>query len=94
MQDKVDLASIAKTEGRSGVDRIYVHGKGEPCDFSSNKKGIYFLMRVRDEAHRFAIAYHRGLRKDKTLASQMDGVPGIGKRGNFCFLTISEALRR
>ena len=86
VQDEVDLASIAKTEGRSGVDRIYVHGKGEPCDFSSNKKGIYFLMRVRDEAHRFAITYHRGLRKDKTLASQMDGVPGIGKKRKFLLL--------
>ena len=86
VENEVDLASIAKTEGRGGIDRIYVHGKGEPCDFSSNKKGIYFLMRVRDEAHRFAITYHRGLRKDKTLASQMDGVPGIGKKRKLLLL--------
>lgn len=86
VENEVDLASIAKTEGRGGVDRIYVHGKGEPCDFSSNKKGVYFLMRVRDEAHRFAITYHRGLRKGKTLASQMDGVPGIGKKRKLLLL--------
>ncbi len=85
-EDEVDLASIAKTEGRGGIDRIYVHGKGEPCDFSSNKKGVYFLMRVRDEAHRFAITYHRELRKGKTLASQMDGVPGIGKKRKLLLL--------
>lgn len=86
VEGEVDLASIAKTEGRAGVDRIYVHGKGEPCDFSSNKKGVYFLMRVRDEAHRFAITYHRELRKDKTLASHMDGVPGIGKKRKLLLL--------
>lgn len=85
-ENEVDLASIAKTEGRGGVDRIYVHGKSEPCDFSSNKKGVYFLMRVRDEAHRFAITYHRELRKGKTLASQMDGVPGIGKKRKLLLL--------
>ena len=86
VENEVDLASIAKTEGRGGIDRIYVHGKGEPCDFSSNKKGVYFLMRVRDEAHRFAITYHRELRKGKTLASQMDGVPGIGKKRKLLLL--------
>ncbi len=86
VENEVDLASIAKTEGRRGIDRIYVHGKGEPCDFSSNKKGVYFLMRVRDEAHRFAITYHRELRKGKTLASQMDGVPGIGKKRKLLLL--------
>ncbi len=86
VENELDLASIAKTEGRGGIDRIYVHGKGEPCDFSSNKKGVYFLMRVRDEAHRFAITYHRELRKGKTLASQMDGVPGIGKKRKFLLL--------
>ncbi len=86
VENEVDLVSIAKTEGRGGIDRIYVHGKGEPCDFSSNKKGVYFLMRVRDEAHRFAITYHRELRKGKTLASQMDGVPGIGKKRKLLLL--------
>ncbi len=86
VENEVDLASIAKTEGRGGIDRIYVHGKGEPCDFSSNKKGVYFLMGVRDEAHRFAITYHRELRKGKTLTSQMDGVPGIGKKRKLLLL--------
>ena len=86
VENEVDLASIAKTEGRAGIDRIYVHGNGEPCDFSSNKKGVYFLMRVRDEAHRFAITYHRELRKDKAMTSQMDGVPGIGKKRKLLLL--------
>lgn len=86
VEKDVDLASIAKTEGRTGIDRIYLHGRGKPCDFSSNKKGIYFLMRIRDEAHRFAITYHRELRKGKALTSQMDGVPGIGKKRKLLLL--------
>ncbi len=86
IENEVDVASIAKTPGRSGIDRIYVRGRSEPCDFSSNKKGIYFLMRVRDEAHRFAISYHRGLRKDNAFASRIDGVPGIGKKRKLLLL--------
>ncbi len=86
VENDVDLASIAKAEGRTRIDKIYLYGKDEPCDFSSNKKGIYFLMRIRDEAHRFAITHHRELRKDKTLASQMDGVPGIGKKRKILLL--------
>ena len=86
VEGEVDLASIAKTEGRYGIDRIFVRGKDEPCVLSDNKKGIYFLMRVRDEAHRFAITYHRELRKDRTLASEMDSVPGIGRKRKFLLL--------
>ncbi len=86
VQREVELVSIAKTEGRSGIDRIYVHGKSEPLVLSGNKKGIYFLMRVRDEAHRFAVTYHRELRKTNTLASQMDDIKGIGKKRKLLLL--------
>ncbi|MCY4262447.1 MAG: excinuclease ABC subunit UvrC [Candidatus Dadabacteria bacterium] len=86
VENEVDLASIAKTEGRAGDDRIYVCGDREPRDFSSNKRGVYFLMRIRDEAHRFAITYHRELRKSKALTSQMDSVPGIGKKRKLLLL--------
>ena len=86
IENEVEIASIAKTPGRTGTDRIYVRGKSEPCDFSNNKKGIYFLMRVRDESHRFAINYHRMLRKEKTFASLIDSVPGIGKKRKFLLL--------
>lgn len=86
VEEEVDVISIAKTEGRYGIDRIFVPGKKDPYVLSNNKKGIYFLMRVRDEAHRFAVTYHRELRKDRTFFSEMDGVPGIGRKRKFLLL--------
>jgi excinuclease ABC subunit C len=43
-----------------------------------SSEGLYLLQRVRDEAHRFAIAYHRAKRTAAQRASQLDGVPGLG----------------
>jgi excinuclease ABC subunit C len=43
-------------------------------------QGLYLLQRIRDEAHRFAITYHRQVRSRKTLRSQLDDVPGIGPK--------------
>ncbi|MBW2502599.1 MAG: excinuclease ABC subunit C, partial [Deltaproteobacteria bacterium] len=39
---------------------------------------LFFLMLLRDEAHRFGISFHRRMRRKKTLASELDAVPGIG----------------
>ncbi len=80
VDDKIDLASIAKSRKKGAVDKIYLPGKKEPIIMDIDKKGIYLLMRIRDEAHRFAITYHKDLRGKKTLKSQIDSIPGIGKK--------------
>ena len=75
--DKVDLASIAKgKEGES--DKIYVYGRKNPILFSKNSKALFLLIKIRDEAHRFAITYHKSLRGKRAVASELDSVPGIG----------------
>jgi len=77
--DKVDLASIAKgKEGES--DKIYMYGRKNPLLFSKNSKALFLLMRIRDEAHRFAITYHKKLRGKRAVASELDSVPGIGPK--------------
>ena len=43
-----------------------------------NSQALYLVQRVRDEAHRFAITYHRKIRSKKGLRSQLDDVPGVG----------------
>ena len=43
-----------------------------------NSEGLYLLQRVRDEAHRFAITYHRAKRGKAATASVLDGIPGLG----------------
>jgi excinuclease ABC subunit C len=55
-------------------------GRGEfPIIFSRQSEGLYLLQRVRDEAHRFAIAYHRQRRSKRMTASGLDTVPGLGE---------------
>jgi len=76
--DDVDLASIAKGREEGESDKIYIYGRKNPIIFSPNSPVLFLLMRIRDEAHRFAIAYHKKLRGKRALRSGLDDVPGIG----------------
>jgi len=78
--DKIDLASIAKGREEVESDKIYIYGRKNPIIFSRNSDALVLLMRVRDEAHRFAITFHKKLRGKRALVSELDGVPGIGAR--------------
>ena len=76
---EVGLASIAK--GREGEsDKIYIYGRKNPIIFSKNSQVLFLLMRIRDEAHRFAITYHKKLRGKRAIKSELDDAPGIGRK--------------
>ncbi len=60
------------------ADRVFVPGRANPVSFSARSRGLHLLQQVRDEAHRFAITYHRKLRSRKMARSELDEVPGIG----------------
>ena len=79
----VALAALAKGgpgAGRHRVtrERVYVPKRKNPILLSSQSDELFLLSRVRDEAHRFAISYHRSLRKKSALHSVLDEVPGVG----------------
>jgi excinuclease ABC subunit C len=57
-----------------------VPDQATPVRLPRSSEGLYLMQRVRDEAHRFAITYHRRLRRKQTVISQLDGVPGIGPK--------------
>ncbi len=76
----VDLASIAKGREEGESDKIYIPGRKNPIPLNKNSQELLFLMRVRDEAHRFAIAYHKKLRAKKAFESELDLIRGVGKR--------------
>jgi excinuclease ABC subunit C len=61
-------------------EELYLPGRPEPIILPRDSQGLYLLQRVRDEAHRFAITYHRKLRDAKTTRSILDEIPGIGPR--------------
>src|SRR4030066_11129 len=78
--DKVKLASIAKGGEEGEIDKIYIPGRKDPVPLTKNSQELLFLMRIRDEAHRFAITYHKKLRAKKAFESQLDFIKGVGKR--------------
>lgn len=71
---------------------IYIPGEEDPVVLPGNSPVLHLMERIRDEAHRFAIEYHRSLRSKRALLSVLDGIPGIGsvrKRALFdAFLTV------
>ncbi len=65
------------------LEEIFVPNFSDPQTLPKSSPGLRLVQRVRDEAHRFAIAYHRALRKKRTVTSILDEIPGIGpKRRN------------
>jgi len=60
-------------------EHIFVEGKDDPIILPRDSEALYLLQRIRDEAHRFAITYHRSLRTKRNLTSVLDDIPGIGK---------------
>jgi excinuclease ABC subunit C len=60
-------------------EEIYVDNLDEPIKLPLGTPGINLLQRIRDEAHRFAITYHRNLRSKRQVRSILDEIPGIGK---------------
>ena len=74
LQD-IQLASIAKRE-----EEIFLPDAAEPVIMPKNSQGLLLLQRARDEAHRFAVTFHRNLRGKSSVKSALDLVPGIGPK--------------
>ena len=59
---------------------IFVEGSNIPVELPRRSQALYLIQRIRDEAHRFAITYHRKLRRKRNLASVLDNIVGIGSK--------------
>jgi excinuclease ABC subunit C len=66
-------SEIARVE-----ERVYLRGRANPVQLPRNSSALFLLQRVRDEAHRFAVSYHKKLRDRSRLGSPLDRVPGVG----------------
>jgi excinuclease ABC subunit C len=73
--DDVPVVGLAKRE-----EEIVLPGRKRPLRLPRNDPGLRLLMRIRDEAHRFAVAFHRAQRGKASLASPLDTIPGIGPK--------------
>lgn len=64
---------------RKGEDRVYIPKRKDPIYLSKHPEALFLLQRVRDEAHRFAVTYHRRLKEREDRHSLLDSIPGIGE---------------
>jgi excinuclease ABC subunit C len=60
------------------LEEVWVPGQDDPVIFPRTSEALYLLQRLRDEAHRFAITYHRSKRSKAMTTSVLDGIPGLG----------------
>lgn len=63
----IDLISLAKPHGTETKDKVFLPGRKNPVKFGKNSNQLHLLMKIRDEAHRFAITYHKKLRAQEFL---------------------------
>ncbi len=79
-----DVIGLAKARsGEEGLEReferVFLPGVEEPIILDPASATTHLVARVRDEAHRFAITYHRKLREKRAVHSELDDIPGIGE---------------
>ena len=75
-----DLVAIAKKDQKGEGEKVYILGRKNPVNLREDHPVLLLLMRIRDEAHRRAITYHRRLRRKAFTASELDEIPGLGPR--------------
>jgi excinuclease ABC subunit C len=76
------------------LEEVWLPTDPEPTILSRTSEGLYLLQRVRDEAHRFAIAYHRQKRSKRMTTSALDGIPGLGQSRKAALLKHFGSLKR
>jgi excinuclease ABC subunit C len=82
LSGRFDVIGIAKKDDLKGetLDKIYKPGRLNPVNLDRDANLLLFLQRIRDEAHRFVITYHRARRGAAAIRSVLDTIPGIGPK--------------
>ena len=87
LEGRIDAVGIAKSRVVANVrgkaverseERFFLPGRKNPVLLRQGSPALFLLERLRDEAHRFAITYHRKLRGQAALASSLEELPGVG----------------
>jgi excinuclease ABC subunit C len=86
---EVPLAGLAKR-----FEELFIPNQSAPIVLPRTSQGLYLVQRIRDEAHRFAITYHRDVRSKRALHSELDDVPGIGSTRKKALLKRFGSVRR
>src|SRR5947208_2344315 len=83
-----------KDDVERSPERVFLPGQKNPVVLRQNTGELFLLARLRDEAHRFAITYHRKLRRERNFRSVLEEIPGIGDKRKRSLLAHFGSLRR
>ena len=87
--DDVAVAGLAKR-----LEEVWLPGQDDPVILSRRSQGLYLLQRIRDEAHRFAITYHRQKRSKRLSTSVVEDIPGVGPQKRKALMRAFGSLAR
>ncbi|MGV0792552.1 excinuclease ABC subunit UvrC [Mycolicibacterium sp. XJ1819] len=85
--DELGITDVAVIGLAKRLEEVWVPSEPDPVILPRNSEGLYLLQRVRDEAHRFAVAYHRSKRSKRMTASALDSVRGLGEHRRKALVT-------
>lgn len=77
---ELGVADIVTLGLAERLEDVYIEGQANPVALPKDSQAAYMLQRLRDEAHRFALTYHRQLRSQRTMRSVLDEIPGVGPK--------------
>ena len=96
LEGQFEIIAIAKKDEKKGEaqDKVFKAQRINPIAFGKDAELLLFLQRIRDEAHRFAISFHRKRRAKTALHSELDAIPGIGKKRKTILLNHFKSVRK
>ena len=96
LEQEFQIISIAKKNEKKGEahDKIYKPGQANPVNLGREKDLLLLLERIRDEAHRFAISFHRRHRRNTFVNSALDSIPGVGQKRKKTLLTHFKSIKK
>ena len=96
LEEQFEIIAIAKKDEKKGEtnDKIFKPRRTNPITFGKDADLLLFLQRIRDEAHRFAITFHRKRRIKTSLQSELDAIPGIGKKRKTILLKHFKSIKK
>ena len=92
--DELGVSDVAVIGLAKRLEEVWVPAEPDPVILPRHSEALYLLQRVRDEAHRFAISYHRNKRSKRMTASALDAVPGLGETRRRALVTHFGSLAR
>src|SRR5918995_1858469 len=92
--DELGIVDVAVCGLAKRMEEVWLPGESDPVILPRTSEALYLLQRVRDEAHRFAITYHRQKRSTSMLVSLLDDVPGLGESRRKALMKEFGSLKR